>query len=211
LCVYIWICFFFLVDGLIDTGSSLFMQQDEWVVCRVFQKSAGAKKFPSNQPRAVLNPYNLEMAPTHVVPSPMMQLGDPTQFHGGRNYMSNAELAELARVFRGGGGGGGSTSVNHLPMQPQLSYPLGGGCFTISGLNLNLGGAGAGPPPVLRAMAPAPTHPAAMHPQDHVNPSMMTGETSGYGTEMNHANPAGNRPYMGVDHCMDLENYWPSY
>ncbi|XP_059461315.1 NAC domain-containing protein 92 [Corylus avellana] len=181
-------------------------KQDEWVVCRVFQKSAGAKKFPSNQPRAVLNPYNLEMAPTHVVPSPMMQLGDPTQFHGGRNYMSNAELAELARVFRGGGGG--STSVNHLPMQPQMSYPLGGGCFTISGLNLNLGGAGA--PPVLRGMAPAPPHPAAMHPQDHVNSSMMTGETSGYGTEMNHANPAGNR-YMGVDHCMDLENYWPPY
>jgi hypothetical protein len=107
LCVYIYGFVFFLVDGLIDTGSSLFMQQDEWVVCRVFQKSAGAKKFPSNQPRAVLNPYNLEMAPTHVVPSPMMQLGDPTQFHGGRNYMSNAELAELARVFRGGGGGGG--------------------------------------------------------------------------------------------------------
>lgn len=191
----------------------MFIQQDEWVVCRVFQKSAGAKKFPTNQTRAVLNPYNLEMGPSHhVVPSPMMQLGDPNQFHGGRNYMSNAELAELTRVFRGGG----STSVNHLqPMQPtQLGYPLGGGCFTISGLNLNLGGAGT--QPVLRPMPTGGPPPLAMHPQDHVNSAMMTAgsslgaENSGYGTEMNHANPPGNR-YMGMDHCMDLENYWPPY
>lgn len=178
------------------------------MVCRVFQKSAGAKKFPSNQSRAVLNPYSLEIGPS-VVPPPMMQLGDPVQFHSGRNFMNNAELAELTRVFRGGG----SSSVNLQPMQPQLNYPLGGGCFTISGLNLNLGGAGT--QQVLRPMPQAPP-PLAMNHQDHVTSSMMTSsslaaETPGYGShEMNHANPPTNR-YMGMDHCVDLDNYWPPY
>ena len=89
------------------------------MVCRVFQKSAGAKKFPSTQSRAV-NPYNLEIGPS-VVPQPMMQLGDPVQFPYGKSYMSNAELAELTRVFRGSSAG--SPSVNLQQMQPQMNYP----------------------------------------------------------------------------------------
>ncbi|KAI4316171.1 hypothetical protein L6164_024177 [Bauhinia variegata] len=194
-------------------------KQDEWVVCRVFQKSAGAKKYPSiNHTRAV-NPYSLEIGPS-MVPPPMMQLGDPVGGHFlyGRNYMSSAaELAEVARVLRAGG----STSVN-LPMQSQLNYPVTGGCFTISGLNLNLGGGGAAAQPVLRPM-PTPAPPQAA-PQAHamsqlhdVSSNMMTASTLasaenlGYGTEMSNANnPPGNR-YMGMDNCMDLDNYWPSY
>ncbi|KAK4558843.1 hypothetical protein RGQ29_008201 [Quercus rubra] len=186
-------------------------KQDEWVVCRVFQKSAGAKKFPSTQSRAV-NPYNLEIGPS-VVPQPMMQLGDPGQFPYGKSYMSNAELAELTRVFRGSSAG--SPSVNLQQMQPQMNYPLplGGGCFTISGLNLNLGGGAT--QQVLRPMAPAqPT--LGMHQQDVANSSMMTSsslaaETTVYGgDQMTHSNAPGNR-YIGMDHCMDLDNYWPPY
>ncbi|KAF5456546.1 hypothetical protein F2P56_026016 [Juglans regia] len=206
----------------IHSKSAFRNTKDEWVVCRVFQKSAGTKKFPSNQSRAGLNPYNLEIGHPSALPVPqMMQLGDPAgQFHYGRNYVSSAELAELTRVFRGGG----STShVNgQLQMQPQLNYPpLGaGGCFTISGLNLNLGGGAGTSQPVFRSMppAPAPAPPSlAMnhHHQHDVSSSMMTGnplaaETSGYGTEMNHGNPPSNR-YMGMDHCLDLDNYWPPY
>lgn len=135
--------------------------------------------------------------------------------------MGNAELAELARVFRGGGS---TASVNLQPLlQPQLNYALGGGagggCFTISGLNLNLGGART--QPVFRPMqAPGPAPPPpplSMNQQDVITSSMMNSsslaaETPSYhGTDqMNHANPPGNR-YGGVDHCVDLDNYWPNY
>ncbi|KAG2691768.1 hypothetical protein I3760_08G022500 [Carya illinoinensis] len=203
-------------------------KQDEWVVSRVFQKSAGTKKLPSNQSRsAILNPYNLEIGPSSV-PPPMMQLGDPSgQFqYYGRNYVSNAELAELARVFRGGGSTAPSVNLQPL-LQPHLNYPFGGGggggSFTISGLNLNLGGART--QPIFRPMqhpgpgqAPPPPPPPSlsMNQQDVITSSMMNSsslaaETPGYGTDqMNHANPPGNR-YVGVDHCMDLDNYWPTY
>ncbi|XP_041022493.1 NAC domain-containing protein 100 isoform X1 [Juglans microcarpa x Juglans regia] len=201
-------------------------KQDEWVVSRVFQKSAGAKKLPSNQSRlsGILNPYNLEIGPSSV-PPPMMQLGDPSgQFqYYGRNYVSSAELAELARVFRGGGS---TASVNLQPLlQPHLNHPLGGGggCFTISGLNLNLGGARTQPafrpmqPPAGPGPAPPPPPPSlSMNQQDVITSSMMNSsslaaETPCYGTDqINHANPPGNR-FVGVDHCMDLENYWPTY
>eukprot|EP00258_Populus_trichocarpa_P043198 XP_024459217.1 NAC domain-containing protein 100 isoform X1 [Populus trichocarpa] len=187
--------------------------KDEWVVCRVFQKSAGVKKYPSNQSRAA-NPYNLEIGPS-VIPSQMMQAAENIQLPIGRNYMmSNAELqAELTRVFRAGG----STGIN-LPMQSPLNNtysvggggPGGGGCFTISGLNLNLGGAAS--QPMLRPMAPP-----VMNQQDVINSSMMTSSNSfaldqaaAYGAEMNTANGHANR-FMGMEQCMDLENYWPPY
>lgn len=181
------------------------IQQDEWVVCRVFQKSAGAKKYPSNQSRAA-NPYSLDLGQS-VVPSQMMQAAENyAQFPIGRNYMNSAELqAELTRAFRAGGSGG---AVN-LPMQSPMNYPVGGSCFTISGLNLNLGGATA--QPVLRPMPPPPP---VMNQQD-VTSSMMASTSSfapeaTYAAEMNHANGPANR-FMGMDQCMDLENYWPPY
>ncbi|CDP19211.1 unnamed protein product [Coffea canephora] len=157
-------------------------KQDEWVVCRVFQKSAGGKKYPSNHSRAV-NPYNLEIGPG-ALSSQMMQ-ADAFQIPMGRNYMSHAEVQELSRVFRGG-----SSSMN-LQIPAQMNYAAvagGGGCFTISGLNLNLGGA-ASTQPILRA---APPVPSAMNQQD-IN-----------------ANAMSNR-FVTMEHCPDLDNYWPTY
>ncbi|XP_061339364.1 protein CUP-SHAPED COTYLEDON 1-like [Gastrolobium bilobum] len=190
-------------------------KQDEWVVCRVFQKSAGAKKYPSSNHTRAVNPYSLEIGP-NIVPPPMMQLGDhAAHFLYGRNYMSNAEVAEVARVLRGGG----STSNVNLPMLSHLNYPASaaGGGFTISGLNLNLGGGGGGATsqPILRPMQPLSHHAQTMAHVHDVSSNMMTAsslgaENVGYVTEMSNANPHGNR-YMGMDHCMDLDNYWPSY
>ncbi|KAJ7966008.1 NAC domain containing protein [Quillaja saponaria] len=205
----------------IHSKSSYRNSKDEWVVCRVFQKSAGIKKYPANHTRA-MNPYSFEIGPS-IVPTPMMHLGDPAQFLYGRNYMSNAEFAEVARVLRGSG----SNSFN-LPMQSQLNPVLAGGGggggvgeggFTISGLNLNLGG-GSAAQQVLRPMPmpmPLPTQPPpqAMAQNDIVTSNMMgasslAAENAGYGTELNQANVPNNR-YMGMDHCMDFDNYWPSY
>lgn len=190
------------------------MQQDEWVVCRVFKKSGGAKKFPSSNHARAVNPYSLEIGPNIMQP-PVMQLGDPAaHFLYGRNYMNSVELGELARVLRGGG----STSSVNQPMQSQLGYPTSAG-FTISGLNLNLGGGGGGATtttqPIFRPMqaSSAPVHTMAQ--VLDVNSSMMTTGSLvadvGYGSEMsNNMNSQGNR-FMGMDHCMDLDTYWPSY
>ncbi|KAL2318230.1 hypothetical protein Fmac_032106 [Flemingia macrophylla] len=199
-------------------------KQDEWVVSRVFRKSAGAKKFPSStHTRAVMNPCNLEVGPS-IVPPPMMHLADPTShFLYGRNYMmSTAELAEVTRALRGGGG---STTVMNLPMmqqQHQVNNPVaaGGGGFTISGLNLNLGGgtvaAATQTQPLLRSMMPQPS-PAHTMAQVHdfssnmVTPNALAADSVGYGgADMNTANSHGHR-YMGIDHSLDLDNYWPSY
>lgn len=184
------------------------------MVCRVFQKSAGAKKFPSNQSRAV-NPYSLEIGPS-VLPSQMLQAAAETYHHhfpiNGRTYMPTAadhQLAELTRMLRGGGGGaGGASSAGvNLPIQPQMNYPLAGG-FTISGLNLNLGGGAAAAPPVLRPMPP-PTQP--MNPQDvNVTANTFAGPETGYGADISNSNAGGNR-YMSMENCMDLDSYWPSY
>ncbi|XP_015885186.1 NAC domain-containing protein 79 isoform X1 [Ziziphus jujuba] len=197
-------------------------KQDEWVVCRVFQKSA-AKKYPTSQSRTVVNPYNLEIG-SSVVASQLMHLGDPSQFPYGRNYMTNPqELAELSRVFRGG-----STSGSNLSIPSQLNYPVGGGYFTMSGLNLNLGGGTPSAQTAFRPVVPQPltappAAPSAMNHQDVTSSlSMMTSggggaqlavETGyGNGTDMNNVatGHAGNR-YMNVEHCMDLDNYWPAY
>ncbi|GLU01127.1 hypothetical protein SLE2022_184520 [Rubroshorea leprosula] len=175
-------------------------KQDEWVVCRVFKKSAGVKKYPSNQSRAV-NPYNVEVGPS-VIPSTMMPPENYHQFLTGRNYVPNAELAELSRVLKGGA----SSNIN-LPMQSQMNYPVGGG-FTISGLNLYLGGTTA--PPVMRPMQP-PVTPQAMNQAD-VTASMVTGTSfaTEAAYEISHASGPSSR-YMGFDHCMDLDNYWATY
>ncbi|CAJ1972301.1 unnamed protein product [Sphenostylis stenocarpa] len=214
-------------------NKNIWVKQDEWVVCRVFRKSAGAKKFPSNSnhTRAV-NPYSLEVGPS-IVPPPMMHLGDPSAnlnfLYGSRNYMmSHSEVAEMTRVLRGGG----STSVNvmnmNLPiMHPYLNNPAAataGGGFTISGLNLNLGGetvstATTTPTqPLLRPMMPPPQPPSAhtvaqVHhdfSSNMVTPSALAADNVGYGADMSSSNSHGNR-YMGMDHCMDLDNYWTSY
>ncbi|WCJ30557.1 NAC domain containing protein 38 [Euphorbia peplus] len=182
--------------------------KDEWVVCRVFQKSAGAKKYPSNQSRAV-NPYNqLEMGPSNIIPSQqMMQITDHNyhQFPVGRNFMTPSEIAELTRAFRASASGGST-----LPLQSQLNYP--GGSFTISGLNLNLGATTG--QPMYRPIQPPPL----MNQQQDVPSGMMSSssfavaaETAAYGaTELSNGNGSNNR-FVGDEHCVDLDNYWPAY
>lgn len=191
----------------IHSKSSFRTTKDEWVVCRVFQKSAGGKKYPSNNSRAV-NPYNLEIGAPSAMPSQVMQSDPFHQFPMGRAYMTNAELAELTRAFRGG-----STSMNMpMPIQSQLNYPVvaggGGGSFTISGLNLNLGG-GTSTQPFFRQPAPPPPQP--MNQQD-VTSSMLTGgsEAAAYAVDMNNTNVLNYR-FMNMEHCADLDNYWPPY
>lgn len=190
------------------------MTQDEWVVCRVFQKSAGVKKFPTTQSRAVNPVYNFDIG-ANLLPSQMMPAAaENYHFPVGRNYMGNPDqFAEFTRILRGGA----STSVN-LPFQ-SMNYPLSaggagsGGGFTISGLNLNLGAGGATAQPVLRPMQQPP-------PQQDVSSSMnMMASSASFGGEaaasyaadqIHNPNGGGNR-YMGMEHCMDLDNYWPTY
>ncbi|XP_073029094.1 NAC domain-containing protein 92-like isoform X1 [Primulina eburnea] len=176
-------------------------KQDEWVVCRVFQKSIGGKKYPSNQPRGV-NPftYNLDQIPQNpnIIHHPQIMHHENFQFPS-RNYMTPAELQEVLMRASGVGGSGSGPSNNMINMPiitPQMNYGGGGGCFTISGLNLNLGGGPASAQPPLRPM-PQPMLPG-MNNQD-LGSSMMN---EGYGGE--------NR-YMGMENCGDLENYWSGY
>ncbi|KAL1532325.1 NAC domain-containing protein 100 [Salvia divinorum] len=161
-------------------------KQDEWVVCRVFQKSAGGKKYPSTQSRAV-NPfsYNLDL--------PMQsQIIQPDNFHfPARNY------ADIHDQFnRAIAAGAASASMINFPVPPQVNYGA-AGAFTISGLNLNLGGG-------MRAAPPQP--PLGMNQQD-VSAAVMGGEQAAvavYGGDMNHR-------FEGMEQCGDLDNYWPSY
>lgn len=139
-----------------------------------------------------------------VIPPQMIQ-AENFQFPIGRGNAD--QLAELTRMFRGGA----SSSVNNnFPIQSEMNYPLAGG-FTISGLNLNLGGATT--QPVLRPMPPPP-HPQAMN-QQEVTCSMMTSTSysadqslTSYAAEINQA---GGSRYMSLEHCMDLDSYWPPY
>ncbi|KAF9616689.1 hypothetical protein IFM89_031553 [Coptis chinensis] len=163
--------------------------KDEWVVCRVFQKSAGGKKYPTNQSRA--HPYNIEMG-QNVVAQNMQN--DAYHYPIGRNnYVSNADLAELSRVLRGPQSG-------NVTMQPQINYP---GNFTISGLNLNLGGSSA--QPIYRPMQ-QPTLNQHMSATDAMLANhVLTTDSS---TDMN---AAGNNRFQHMDPCADIESYWPTY
>lgn len=136
----------------------------------------------------------MEIGPS-VIPPAMIQ-ADNFPFLG-RNYTCGPDLSELNRVLRAG-----SMGVN-----PQMQAQLNPGCFTISGLNLNLDG-GPATQPVLR-----PMQSPALNPQE-VASSMMTAgslapETS-YGGEISNAGVPGNR-FMGMENCMELDGYWPSY
>ncbi|RWW26055.1 hypothetical protein GW17_00009582 [Ensete ventricosum] len=94
------------------------LPQDEWVVCRVFMKSSGGKRYPSSQPRAT----------TNTMMHSLIQ-NDPFHLVTARSYLSDAELMELSRFARGNHG-------TNLPIQPQLNFH--GGGFPLAGLNLNL-------------------------------------------------------------------------
>ncbi|KAI9097541.1 hypothetical protein K1719_025312 [Acacia pycnantha] len=208
-------------------------KHDEWVVCRVFQKSGTSmvKKFPSNHTRGSLNPYGLDIGSftggtTINIPQPMNlmhQLGDPAaHFLYGRNinnnngYMMNYSVPSNS-----------TTSLN-LPMQQyNFNYPVtASGGFSISGLNLNLGNAssvavGDGATPTSSSqpfLRPLGNQHDLMSSNNVVTPatSLVADNLGGYGVDIsNVVNPqaqiSSNR-YMGMaDHCVDLDAYWPSY
>ncbi|CAN4075804.1 unnamed protein product [Withania somnifera] len=212
---------------------------DEWVVCRIFQKSAGLKKYPINinHTRATMNPYSLNINQIASLSSQMMQL--PHDHHQGfqfamgrgNNYMNShgdqiQDYLNNRVIFQSGSSnlnnfayniGSGSTSI--------IGGEAGGGgdYFSIAGLNLNLGGEGiATSQPILRPMAPlpppsSPPPPPQVMNQQEVASSMLTNcaitsHEGGYGGEMNNTNTMNSGHHvMAMDHCADLDNYWPTY
>ncbi|CAL5206448.1 unnamed protein product [Lathyrus oleraceus] len=211
-------------------------KQDEWVVSRVFRKSAGVKKYyPSLNPtRAVMNnPYNinLEVGPNsmNMPPPSMMQLGLDSSaaaahnFHlYGRNYINTPDhVAEVTRLLRAGVVPMHQYSHLNFPVSSSSSSPLDGGGFTISGLNLNLGGGASSQQPILRPMpsTTTTTHMAA-HQLHDFSSNMISNNSNnvvgyGGGDEVNNPNTNGhgnnNRYNMqgAMDHCVDLDHYWP--
>lgn len=194
-------------------------KQDEWVVCRVFQKSAAGKKYPSNHHSRAVNPYpcNLEMA-QNPMQSQVLQPDHNFQFPAGRTYMTPAEIQEYSKVLRGAATAG----MINMPIPPHFNYGAmgggggGGGSFTISGLNLNLGGSAAQAQPLMRSEPPPP------QPGMNQHDMMLNGgaaiaaagdhQAGGYGGEMNNANTMNNRYMAAIDQSSEFENYyWPSY
>lgn len=188
-----------------DSLNNMIMQ-DEWVVCRIFQKSAGVKKYPTNQSRPAIPPYNLEIGPS-IMPSAMMQ---SENFHLlGRNYLCGPDLSDLNdMVLRSGSLGENYPQVQ----QHQLINPGSVGSFTISGLNLNIRGSIAAQP-VHRSVEVIP----ALNPQE-VASSMVAAnnqlgpETSYGGEDINSSASVPSNRYMGtMENCMELDGYWPPY
>ncbi|MQL79675.1 hypothetical protein Taro_012111, partial [Colocasia esculenta] len=191
--------------------------KDEWVVCRVFQKSSSVvKKFPTNQSRA--NPYNV--LGTAMAPPLMPSLIHPDAFHHhaggiGRNY---AELAEFTRALRGNPG-------MNLPFQTQP--PNYAGSFTLSGLNLDLGNPAMPPVPAPLQQAPCMALPSSLLPQMQMAVAadvpkstmlplgcVLTADPV-FGSAPDDVSapgaPAGAR-FHHADPCVDqLEGFWPSY
>ncbi|KAL9265131.1 CUP-SHAPED COTYLEDON 2-like protein [Drosera capensis] len=175
--------------------------KDEWVVCRVFQKTGGAKKFSHNQSRTV----NLD-ASSSTIPSPSMMQIDQIQFPFGRSSMMTTahQLATLglSRTLRG-------NSSLLVTQSHQLNCPTLGttsaGCFTFSGLNLNLGGTIT--TGVQQGLSPPLQN--AIGAQDVRPSSMLSAMESGYGSaDLNNVN-GGNNRFM--EQCAEFESYWPSY
>ncbi|KAL5974165.1 hypothetical protein ACLOJK_030828 [Asimina triloba] len=188
--------------------------QDEWVVCRIFQKSSGVKKYPT-QPRT--NPYHLEMAGNTILQPPMMQLPpDIRHFPAGQiSYFNNTatahDLADLNRVLR-------ASSAANLPLQPQFNYPPppppaapAAATFTLSGLNLNLGA--SGPSTIIRPQPGLQSQP--MVTANGQMPMMGGGahaEAAAAGLcQPPDMNPSGNNRYQNMDPCVDFDGYWPPY
>uniref|UniRef100_A0A7N0ZXZ0 NAC domain-containing protein n=1 Tax=Kalanchoe fedtschenkoi TaxID=63787 RepID=A0A7N0ZXZ0_KALFE len=189
------------------------LAKDEWVVCRVFQKSAGIKKQYSTQQQSSssrsIDPYNMDMSSTTLMP-PMLQQDDTLYYPIGRasvatNYMINNvdQLAELTRALRSNAAS--ATAMNHLPIIPpprqQLNnYPNNSAAGS---LNLNLGRrqAAASSGSMIAQLADV----GMMMNIDSVN----TAATSNYGDQHQGGGYIGLNNNM--DQCMDLDSYWASY
>ncbi|KAK4730426.1 hypothetical protein R3W88_023414 [Solanum pinnatisectum] len=195
-------------------------KQDEWVVCRVFQKSnAGGKKYPSNinTSRIHVNPYTTldQINPNTICISSQMMMPqvehNAFQLAMGRSSSSSAynmiNQPEIQEVFRGVSSSSSSNMLSlHPILQSQMNYNLGGGNgFTISGLNLNIGGGGV----TTSQPVPEPLPPPQDMSSSHV---MMTthDDQAGYGEDMSSGN-AMNRFVAMENSAHDLDNYWANY
>ncbi|PKA65812.1 NAC domain-containing protein 100 [Apostasia shenzhenica] len=157
--------------------------QDEWVVCRVFQKSSaagGKKQLAAGQLHHRLIPYALNVASRPaVIPSLLATSSTychPPTLNRGTAATTTAETVDLIR-YR-----------NMQPiLQTQLDFPAGNfSPLPAATLNLNLGG--PPPPPVVVGCIP-------------VAEPELAGDGGGG------ANGRSTR-YLNVEPCMDLEGYW---
>ncbi|KAG9133443.1 hypothetical protein Leryth_013251 [Lithospermum erythrorhizon] len=200
--------------------------KDEWVVCRVFQKSVGLKKYPPNTSsstsRQTIPTYNNNLdnhfgtsSGAIFPPQMIMQPHDNILHHQlmnpmiGRNNISYADLQEFTKVFRGGPSG---ANMNFHPMQTQQAN-YGENCFTISGLNLNLsGGMQSSNHQTLRPIMTQQDVNAAMMNNIAIQQNQAVAASYASGAEMNNnnANSMGNR-FGQMEHCSELESYWPSF
>jgi len=199
------------------------VQQDEWVICRIFKKSGSGKKYPcnsnSNNTRAGLNPYSMqEIGPNNInlisMPPPMMQYlqrdfpSAPHNFLYERNHNNNYINC---------------STTAPMMQYSQLNYPAfsatGGEGFSISGVNLNLGSGGGGAitttQTTLRPMQHSPhfAH-ATMNmsvDNNYVHADQNIINNIGVLETMSNSNndSNGNR-YMGMESCMGLDTYWPN-
>ncbi|OAY83360.1 NAC domain-containing protein 100 [Ananas comosus] len=198
---------------------------DEWVVCRVFMKSSGGKKYPSSNthhPRGGgAHPYALD----HLGP-PLLPSLVPADPFSRSAYLAaaTAELAELSRFTRGGAAHHPAFATH---IQPHPAAFVGGPAapsavpFALSGLNLNLG-APPPPAPILRGMSMQLNQPMQVladqqqqqQQQQHAsvltNCAGMAGD-GGFGTADMSAAGTGIRYHQNLDSCVELEGYWPSY
>ncbi|CAL5087552.1 unnamed protein product [Urochloa decumbens] len=211
--------------------------KDEWVVCRVFAKSAGAKKYPSNNAhsRSHHHPYTLDMVPP-LLPT-LLHQHDPFArggHHHHHPYMTPADLAELARFARG-------TPGLHPHIQPHpgtaAAYMNPAAAvapqFTLSGggLSLNLGASPAMPSPPPPAAAfhamsmamsqqAAPGGAAGNHHQvnmagDHQQQQQMApvglgGCVIAPGGDGGFGADAAGARYQSLDVEQLVERYWPA-
>ncbi|KAJ4802033.1 NAC domain-containing protein 100 [Rhynchospora pubera] len=170
--------------------------KDEWVVCRVFMKSSGGKKYPSNT-HTRAHPYTLDMGPP-LLPASLLS-ADP--FSRGP-YPITADLAELSRFARG------TPGLNpHIQPHPGFGSHM-APPFALSGLNLNLGAAAPGPPPTLLRSMPVQLNLAgqAMATEAVLGSSAMPGADAIF-------QGSGMRYQQNLESsCVEpLEGYWPSY
>ncbi|XP_039795777.1 uncharacterized protein LOC120661128 [Panicum virgatum] len=200
--------------------------KDEWVVCRVFAKSAGAKKYPSNNAhsRSHHHPYTLDMVPPLL---PTLLQHDPFARGPHYPYMTPADLAELARFARGTPGlhphiqphpGTAAAYINPAAVAPP---------FTLSGgLSLNIGASPAMPSPPLHGMSMAMSHQqigpsgagtAGNHHQvmasDHqqqMAPAGLGGCVIGPGADAGFGADAAGARYQSLDVEQLVERYWPA-
>uniref|UniRef100_A0A0E0QTA0 NAC domain-containing protein n=1 Tax=Oryza rufipogon TaxID=4529 RepID=A0A0E0QTA0_ORYRU len=186
--------------------------KDEWVVCRIFAKTAGVKKYPSNNAHSRSHhPYTLDMVPP-LLPALLQQ--DPFG-RGHHPYMNPVDMAELSRFARG-------TPGLHPHIQPHPSYINPAAPFTLSGLNLNLGSSPAMPPPpppppqsILQAMSMPMNQPSTTN-QVMVTEQMIPGLANGVipqGTDGGFTTDVvvggtGIR-YQNLDVEQLVERYWP--